>query len=87
MNDGKVTLNLCFGHVFHDKKGPCHCWTPETKREREETELKIQEMNEELEPIMHEQWEITNGIQRMVLQNLPGRKPQWRWNQKHGKLT
>jgi hypothetical protein len=44
-------------------------------------------MNKELELIMRKQWEITNGIQRMGLQNLPGPKPQWRWNQKNGKLT
>lgn len=44
-------------------------------------------MNEELEPILREEWELANGMRRMSLRNLPGTKPQWRWNQKNVKLS
>ncbi|KFY41167.1 hypothetical protein V494_03175 [Pseudogymnoascus sp. VKM F-4513 (FW-928)] len=78
---------MFWGCFTYDKKGPCHCWIPETKQEKREAEIEIAMMNEELEPILREEWELANGMRRMSLRNLPGTKPQWRWNQKNGKLS
>jgi hypothetical protein len=45
---------MFWGCFTYEKKGPCHCWTPETKQEKEEAARKIDELNEELEPLMRE---------------------------------
>ncbi|PQM43535.1 hypothetical protein VC83_09662 [Pseudogymnoascus destructans] len=80
---------MFWGCFTYNKKGPCHCWIPETKnkKERDATEVEIHGMNEELEPILREEWELSNGIRRMSLCNLPSIKPLWRWNKKNGKLS
>jgi len=62
----------CFSY---DKKGPCYCWTPETKKEKEAAVKKIKKLNQELEPIMKEQWELENGLQRLGLRTKPGLQP------------
>ena len=77
---------MFWGCFTYDYKGPSHCWLPETKQEKDQAEKNIQEMNEELEPIMREIWELENGMGRLALTTKPGRKPQWRWNAKNGKL-
>lgn len=74
----------CFSY---DKKGPCHCWIPETKKDKEKADKEIEEMNKNLEPLMKEQWELNNSMRRLNLRTTRGRKPQWRWNQKNGKLA
>lgn len=70
----------CFSY---DKKGLCHCWIPETKQEQRDAEVEIAIINEELEPILREVWELANGICQLSLRILPGTKPQWQWNQKN----
>jgi hypothetical protein len=42
----------CFSY---NKKGPCHCWIPETKKEKEAATIRVNKLNKELEPIMKEQ--------------------------------
>lgn len=71
----------------YDRKGPCHCWLPETTIEKREAEAAIAALNKELEPILRQQWELDNGMRRLNLRQLPGKKPTWRWNQKTGKLS
>jgi hypothetical protein len=78
---------MFWGAFSYDKKGPCHCWGPETAAEKKEAEKIINKMNEDLEAVMREEWEISNGIRRLHLHQLPGPKPIWRWNKKSGKLT
>lgn len=36
---------------------------------------------------MKERWELTTGMERLGLRTKPGKKPQWRWNQRNGKLS
>lgn len=36
---------------------------------------------------MREEWELSNGVRRLNLRQLPGKQPQWRWNEKSGKLS
>ncbi|KAF2464094.1 uncharacterized protein BDR25DRAFT_329374 [Lindgomyces ingoldianus] len=60
---------------------------PETKKDRGRADKEINWMNKILEPLMKQQWEFTNGMHRLNLQTTPGRKPQWPWNQKNGKLA
>ena len=77
---------MFWGCFTYDKKGPCHCWLPETKAEKTKATKEIAAMNVALEPVMKEQWELETGLKRLGLRNLPGVKPQWKWDVKHGKL-
>jgi transposase len=78
---------MFWGCFTYDKKGPCHCWGPETPREKKEAKEEIERLNEELEPLMKKEWELQNGMKRLSLRNLPGKKPDWRWNKETGKLS
>jgi transposase len=78
---------MFWGCFSYNKKGPCHCWLPETKQEKEAASTRINELNQELEPIMRTQWELETGMRRLDLRNKPGQKPQWRWTAKTGKLS
>ncbi|KAH7471808.1 hypothetical protein FOMA001_g12984 [Fusarium oxysporum f. sp. matthiolae] len=71
---------MFWGAFSYDKKGPCHCWKPETKNEKKVAD-------EALEPIMKEQWELTSGLRRLALRNKPGRKPVWNFTKENGKLV
>jgi transposase len=78
---------MFWGCFSYEQKGPCHCWGPETAQQKRDAEKEIDEMNEALEAYMKEQWELSTGMKRLDLRQLPGRKPQWRWNKKTGRLT
>jgi transposase len=78
---------MFWGSFSYDRKGPCYCWRPETAQEKREADIKIARLNEELEPIMKQQWELENGVRRLNLRQLPGPKPTWRWHQQTGKLS
>lgn len=75
------------GCFTYNKKGLCYYYILETKQEKRDAEIEIAIINEELELILREEWELVNGMQRMSLRNLPSAKPQWRQNQKNGKLS
>jgi hypothetical protein len=77
---------IFWGSFSYDKKGPYHCWLPKNAQERKQTEKTIQKLNEELEPLAKAEWELNNAMNRLGLCNRPGRKPQWRFNKKNGKL-
>jgi transposase len=66
---------MFWGCFLYDKKGPCHCWSPETAKEKKEAEEAIHKLNEELEPLACEKWEIENGMRRLSLRQLPGVQP------------
>ena len=78
---------MFWGCFSYDQKGPCHCWGPETAAQKRQADEEIEKLNQELEPLMKERWELENGMERLKLRQLPGRKPQWRWNQRTGRLT
>jgi len=69
---------MFWGSLSYDMKGPYHCWEPETAKEKEVAKEEIEQLNKELEPLMKKEWELQNGLNRLSLRNLPGRKPQWR---------
>lgn len=73
----------CFSYY---KKGPCHSYIPETAAEKKKAQKVIEKMNEELEPILREEWELSNGMRRLKINPSVGRKPKWKFNQKNGKL-
>ena len=44
-------------------------------------------MNEELEPICRQEWELSTSMARMRLRgNMPGHEPAWNWNRMNGCL-
>lgn len=63
------------------------CQGPKTAQEKRDTEVLIKQWNRELEPILQEEWELSNRLRRLNLRQLPGQKPTWRWNKSTGKLT
>ena len=78
---------MVWGCFTYEQKGPLHIWLPETKYEKEQAAKEINKWNEELEPKMKEQWELTTGMRRLGLRNKPGKQPQWRWTKENGKLV
>ncbi|KAL5610520.1 hypothetical protein FOBRF1_006637 [Fusarium oxysporum] len=83
----KGSSEFMFWAAFsYDKKGPCHCWSPETLKEKKEADEALKILNAELEPKKKEEWEIETGVRRLGLRNLPGKKPIWRWKKETGKL-
>ena len=78
---------MFWGCFTYDRKGPCHCWLPETKAEKDQATKDLEEWNEELEPIMRDAWELETKMRRLSLTTKPGRKPQWRWTKATGKLV
>ena len=66
---------MFWGCFSYDKKGPFHIWKPETAAERKKADKKIAKLNEELEPLMREEWELCTPMRRHGLRNLPGPKP------------
>jgi transposase len=78
---------MFWGCFSYDQKGPCHCWAPETKKEKDTAAARIDELNQELEPIMRAQWELETGMRQLDLRNKPGSKPSWKWTVKNGKLS
>jgi Transposase len=78
---------MFWGAFTYEKKGPFHCWASETAKEKKAATEAVEILNKELEPLMREQWELNNGMRRLGLRNLPGKKPEWKWKKENGKLT
>jgi hypothetical protein len=78
---------MFWGCFTYDKKGPSHCWLPETAKEKAESEKVLELLNGGLEAEYREEWELLNGLGRLGLENRRGRKPKWAWNAKNGKLV
>ena len=75
------------GCFLYNKKGLCYIYQLETKAEREDAARQIEQLNAELEPLQREEWELLESMRRTGLRNKRGRKPQWRWTEKTGKLV
>ena len=45
---------IFWGAFSYDKKGPCHCWAPETAAEKKASIKAIEKINKELEPLLKE---------------------------------
>lgn len=78
---------MFWGSFSYDKKGPCHIYCVETKAEKEEAARQISHLNDALEPAMRQDWELSTAMRRTGLRNKPGKKPEWRWTVKNGKLV
>jgi hypothetical protein len=78
---------MFWGSFSYHRKGPCHIWTPETIQQRATATADLTRINAELEPIARAEWELTTAIRRTGIRNLTGKKPTWKWDKRHGKLT
>jgi len=65
-----------WGCFTYDKKGPFHIYGTETADQKRIATKKIEEMNAEREPRLRNDWEMNNGIRRLSLRDLPGKKAQ-----------
>jgi hypothetical protein len=55
---------------------------------RRNSEALIDTWNADLEPKLRAEWELTNGVRRINLRGqILGKKPEWRFTKKTGKLT
>jgi transposase len=78
---------MFWGCFSYDEKGPCHIWEDETAKEKEEAIEWLKAKNAELEPLRKQAWELETALRRLNIQRNPGgRKPQWRWCKRTGKL-
>ena len=78
---------MFWGSFTYDRKGPCHCWQPESKKEKELAARQIAELNEQLEPVKRAEWELNTAMSRAGLRNRGGPKPLWSWTVDNGKLV
>ncbi len=62
-------------------------WKAETATEKRAAQREIDQINDRLEPIAKENWELETGMRRMRLRNPGGRKPTWKWDERHGKIV
>ena len=85
---GKASLHFMWWSCFtYDSKGLYHIWRAVTKAQKETAEVHLTQMNGIREEICKEEWFLTNGLRRMGLRNLGGRRPKWVYNKKNGKLV
>ena len=78
---------MFWGCFSYEKKGLFHIWKPETAAEKRAAQGEIDKINEALEPLAKEDWELEIGMKRMGLRTKGGRKPVWKWDEKHGKVA
>ena len=78
---------MFWGCFTYDSKGPCHIWREESAADRIEADKKIKALNDGFEVMKRQEWEATNAIIRLGLRNRPGRRAQWRFTEKTGKLV
>ncbi|VTT77872.1 unnamed protein product, partial [Fusarium fujikuroi] len=78
---------IFWGCFSYNKKGPYYYWVLETKKEKADSILILEELNCELEPKKKEEWELLTAMRKVGLRNLLGKKPAWKWNEKTGKLV
>ncbi len=78
---------MLWGSFSYNKKGPCHIWKPEAKKDRELAEKEFERLNLDLEPIMKEIWELEVEMARLGLRKKPGKLPAWKFTAKNGRLT
>ena len=69
---------IFWGSFSYNMKGLYYYWELETVKEKEVAKKEVERMNEELEPLKKEQWVLQNGLNRLSLRNLLGRKPEWK---------
>ena len=75
-----------WGCYSYDVKGPCYIWHAETAQERKEADKDLEELNTALEPIFREEWELEIKMRRLGLRNPGGKKLEWKWDARYGKL-
>ncbi len=78
---------MFWGCFSYDKKGPYHIWRTETAKEKKACAEDLAAINKALEPECKLAWEMETGIRRLGLRNLPGKKPEWHFTAKTGKVT
>ena len=78
---------MFWGCFSYDHKGPCHIWTPETAAEKKTAKADLEERNWEAEPAARADWELRTRMRRLDLKKKPGKKPEWRFTKKTGKLV
>ena len=67
---------MFWGCFSYDRNGPCHCYRPETKAEKERAKEQLEALNRELESDARTQWELEIKMNRLGLRNRSGKKPQ-----------
>jgi hypothetical protein len=69
---------MVWGCFTYDKKGPLHFFEPESQHQKKLAEQQIERLNEQLEPIYKQEWEVNMRMTRLALRAIGGRKPEWK---------
>lgn len=77
---------MFWGCFSYDRKGSCAICRKETAAEKNAADKHIAKLNKEAEGLKKAEWELNTAMRRTGLRNKRGKKPQWRWNQKNGKI-
>jgi len=77
---------IFWGSFSYFSKGPCHIFRPESASERKRSELKVRELNAELEPLKKVLWQRKWDEKARVAKRRPSKQPEWKWSSKTGKL-
>ena len=78
---------MFWGSFSWDRKGPFHCWEPETAQEKKQAKIALEALNAAKEKEDKRRWELETGMRRTGLRNKPGKKPVWKHTIKTGKLV
>ncbi len=79
---------MFLGCFSYDKKGPSHCWLPETTQGKRDIEKEMDRLNNEIKPTLRTTQEI-NRVRRLNIRQRPTatiRKPIQKFTAKTSKL-
>ena len=75
---------MFWGCFSYDRKGPMHCWSTETLKEKRAATKELERINNALEPYAKSTWEALQTEKDARIIRKRGRKPQWKWDEAHG---
>ncbi|KAL3704224.1 hypothetical protein TMatcc_009915 [Talaromyces marneffei ATCC 18224] len=77
---------MFWGCFSYDAKGPYHIYQKENTAAKKKAEKELQIINRDREQAAREEWELNNTFSRLQLRPRRGRKPNFKFTTKNGKL-
>ncbi|EEA24633.1 conserved hypothetical protein [Talaromyces marneffei ATCC 18224] len=78
---------MFWGCFSYDAKGPYHIYQKENTAAKKKAEKELQIINRDREQAAREEWELNNTFSRLQLRPRRGRKPNFKFTTKNGKLV
>lgn len=83
----KASEFMFWGSFSYDHKGPCHIYEPESIAAKKKAEQELEIANRGRYERAKLEWELNNSFRRLHLRPNRGKKPQFRFSKKTGKLV